>query len=66
MKINLFQTNVEELNAKLAGTVWSVNGVDLTVKDVYVDGWTGGYCVNLADGSWGRVATLLERGKLVN
>lgn len=51
---------------KLAGTVWSVKGVELTVKDVYVDRWEGGYCVNLADGSWGRVATLLERGKQVN
>lgn len=66
MEINLFHTNVEELNAKLAGTVWSVKGVELTVKSVYVDRWEGGYCVNLTDGSWGRVATLLERGEKVN
>lgn len=66
MEINLFHTNVEELNAKLANTVWQVNDVELTVKDVYVNNWTGGYCVNLADGSWGRVATLLERGKQIN
>lgn len=66
MQINLFETNVEELTAKLANTVWQVKDIQLTVKNIYVDGWFGGYCANFTDGSWGRVATLLERGQQVN
>mgnify|MGYP000390994044 CR=1 FL=1 len=66
MIINLFNTNVEELNTKLANTIWQVSDVQLTVKNIYVDGWTGGYCARFIDGSWGRVASLLEKGQQVN
>lgn len=66
MKINLFKTNVEELNEKLADTTWQVGDVQLTVKNAYCDNWEGSWCVRLTDGSWGRVATLLERGKQIN
>lgn len=66
MNIDLFRTNVEKLSAKLADTIWSVNGVTLVVSTIYVDGWFGGYCASFTDGSWGRVATLLERGKQIN
>lgn len=65
MNINLFKTNTDELNAKLAGTTWQVNGVTLTVKDVYVDRWHGGYCARFTDNSWGRVATLLDKAQQV-
>lgn len=65
MIINLFNTSVEELNEKLAGTVWQVGEVVLAVKNIYVDGWTGGYCARFADGSWGRVENLLRKGQLV-
>jgi len=62
MEINLFQTNVEELSAQLVGTTWSVGGIHLTVKRIYVNRFTGGYCAEFTDGSWGYVATLLEKG----
>ncbi len=61
MNINLFNTNTDELNAQLAGTTWQVNGVELTVKNIYINRWTGGYCANFTNGSWGYVSTLLEK-----
>ena len=65
MIINLFNTNAEELGNKLANTVWQVKNVKLTVRKIYVDGWAGGYCAEFTDGSWGRVANLLEKGRQV-
>lgn len=65
MEINLFHTNVEELNTKLAGTVWQVDEVQLTVQRVFVDGYTGGYCARFADNSWAYVSNLLEKAQQV-
>jgi hypothetical protein len=66
MKINLFQTSVEELNNELAGTVWQVKDELLTVDHVFVNGYTGGYCVHFIDNSWGRIANLLEKATKIN
>ena len=61
MIINLFNTNVEELNTKLANTIWQVSDVQLTVKNIYVDGWTGGYCARFIDGLDPRLLTGFRR-----
>lgn len=65
MNINLFNTNTEELNAKLAGTTWQANGVTFTVESVYINRWTGGYCAKFVDNSWAYISTLLEKAQQI-
>ena len=66
MNINLFNTNKEELNGKLAGTKWQVAGITLEVKRVYLDEWRGQHCAEFTDNSWSPVENLLKKAEQIS
>lgn len=52
--INLYKTSVTELSGLLVNTSWQSNktGKVFVVAEVYINGWSGGYCTRFTDNSW--------------